>query len=115
MSEEEVRKTLDITTPPTAPNARFENYPAFKIPLQIDGDDYEVSLLFGRDSRKLEAVSIEGKGKIGLRFHKLRNLLTDKYGQPAEPKRERVEWRFKSTLIVLSNLDISGVVSSTFL
>jgi hypothetical protein len=122
MPEGEVQRVLGLTSEPNPPKPQFKNYAAWRIPLTISGQDYEAALLFGRDTRRLEAVQIEGKkDNTFVRYNRLRDLLIDKYGQPVKVPNairgnaESLEWRFKSTVIKLEMLHVPGTIDSTFL
>lgn len=119
MTETEVQKALVLTAAPAAPKPQDTTYAAWKMPLTLVDQDYEVSLIFGRETRRLEIVRIEGKADdVGLRYRNLRDLLVARHGPPVRiPNRQHgfeddLEWRFKSTTIRLGTLRLRGVVDS---
>ena len=113
MTEQEATKALGAEAQRISPPEKFSKaYAPLKVPVQIGGYKLDARLQFSDSTKRLLQVVLSADTNGMEPWATLRDLLTEKYGAPAQVGKAR-EWRFKTTIIELDRLSISGIVEKT--
>lgn len=110
MTEQQAAAALGGDGRRVTPPEQYQGaYAPLKTTMNIAGHEIEALLQFSNQTKTFEQVLLKSSaGGLNV-WAKLRDLLTEKYGPPAQVGDSR-EWRFKTTIIELSRLFIPGVV-----
>lgn len=98
---------------------KIEDWPDFYAPVgindfMIEGEPYKVRFLMSKSKKVLQQVSIFAEGGFfNLRYKKLEQLLTEKYGAPSfknvSDDKSTVAWNFPFTIIELTYMNIKSI------
>ncbi len=113
MTEVEAAVALGSEAVRTNPPEKFQKmYSPAKVSVRIGAYELVAKLQFSTEDKKLRQVIIQAPNASIELWAKLRDLLTEKYGQPSQAGTLR-EWRFKTTVVELTRLSMPGIIGLT--
>jgi hypothetical protein len=101
---------------------KIEEYSSWYAPIgiidyEIAGDKYKVHFLIDKDKKVLQQVNIiADEGFKEIRYKKLEQILTEKYGTPSfknsDKNESKIAWNFPSTIIELTYIHMKPVIEN---
>ena len=109
MTEAQAAAAVTDATRVSPPEKYSGMYAPMKARMEVSGSEVEVMLQFSYKTKTLSQVLLKPRFGGLETWAKFRDLLTSRYGASTQVGKKR-EWKFKTTVVELSHLQIPGVI-----